>query len=230
MKKVLLVLIMVGCTAALFAEGIGLSAGLGGNFNAEFTSFALTKDAKDAGMEAADMNGHLVGGGIYAFFDATYVEANVGLLFGNANQDKTDNQTDDEKKGMDVTALKLSLFGKYPIDLGGFTLFPMLGIDGQINMGGKFYGEAVPYEVAGMTIMSKEDFNKMFSFFWIKVGVGVDVPLTEKIYLRPEFLYGIRFNTDDEKDQIDSMNTGTKAVDAMVGHGLDIRLALGFRF
>jgi hypothetical protein len=220
MKKLILVLVIFGCGAALFAQGIGLSAGLGGNFTADFMSFALTQDAKDNNMEAADMNSHLVGGGIYAFFDASYVEANVGLLFGNANQDKTDGMSDDEKKGMDVTALKLSLFGKYPIDLGGFTLFPMLGIDGQINLDGKVWGETIPDDF-------KEDFNKMFSYFWIKLGVGADIALSEKLYLRPEFLYGIRFNTDDEKDTLDS---SPKMADAIVGHGLDIRLALGFKF
>jgi hypothetical protein len=224
MKKAMLVLAIFGmCGAALFAQGISLSAGLGGNFTADFTGYAFTQDAKDAGLEAADWNSHLIGGGIYAFFDATYVEANVGLLFGNANADKTDGMSDDQKKGMDVSALKLSLFGKYPIDLGGFTLFPMLGIDGQINLGGKAYGEDIPDDY-------KEDFNKMFSYFWIKLGVGVDVPLSEKLYLRPEFLYGIRFNTDDEKDTIDAANSATKMVDAIIGHGLDIRLALGFRF
>jgi hypothetical protein len=224
MKKTMLVLAIFGmCGAALFAQGIGLSAGLGGNFTAGFNSFALTQDAKDAGLEAADMNSHLVGGGIYVFFDATYVEANVGLLFGNANSDKTDGMTDDQKKGMDVTALKLSLFGKYPIDLGGFTLFPMLGIDGQLSLGGKIQGEEIPDSY-------KDDFNEMFNLFWIKVGVGLDVPLSDKLYLRPEFLYGIRFNTDPEKDTIDSLNSGpVKAVDAIIGHGLDIRLALGFR-
>ena len=227
MKKAMLVLVMFGmCGAALFAQGIGLSAGLGGNFTAGFTTFALTQDAKDitGGPKAEDFNQHLIGGGIYAFFDATYVEANVGLLFGNANQDKQDGFSDDAKKGMDVTALKLSLFGKYPIDLGGFTLFPMLGIDGQISLGGKIQGEDIPDEY-------KDDFNKMFSYFWIKAGVGFDIPLSDKLYLRPEFLYGIRFNTDDEKDMIDYMNSGpTKAIDAIVGHGLDVRLALGFKF
>ncbi|MDR2482338.1 MAG: porin family protein [Treponema sp.] len=223
MKRLLLVLAVFGmCSAALFAQNIKLSAGLGGNFTADFTSFALTKDAKDADLKAKDWNSHLVGGGFYLFFDATYVEANVGLLFGNANSDKTDGMSDDQKKGMDVTAIKLGLFGKYPIDLGSFTLFPMLGIDGQLAVGGKFYGE----EPA-----DKEEFNKMFSWFWIKLGVGADIPLAEKFYLRPEFLYGIRLNTEDEKDTIDYYNSGpTKMVDAIVGHGLDVRVAVGYRF
>ena len=228
MKKLVLVLVMIGCGAALFAQGIGLSAGLGGNFAAQFTTYALTEDAKDIGMKAEDANSHLIGGGIYAFFDATYVEANVGLLFGNANQDKKPDSSSGFRlypdKGMDVTALKLSLFGKYPIDLGGFTLFPMLGIDGQINLSVKSDGEDVPDD-------SKDDYNEMFSYFWIKAGVGVDIPLSDKLYLRPEFLYGIRFNTDQEKDMLDYYNSGPKdMLTGIVGHGLDVRLALGFKF
>ena len=224
MKKLVLVLVMIGCGAALFAQGIGLSAGLGGNFAAQFTTYALTEDAKDIGMKAEDANSHLIGGGIYAFFDATYVEANVGLMFGNANNDKQEGFSDERKKGMDVTALKLSLFGKYPIALGGFTLFPMLGIDGQINLGGKFYGEDVPDDFKDN---NGYEFNELFSYFWIKAGVGVDIPLSDKLYLRPEFLYGIRFNTDQEKDFLDG---DPKMADTIAGHGLDVRLALGFKF
>jgi hypothetical protein len=53
-------------------------------------------------MKAGDLNSHFVGGGVYGFFDATYIEANVGLLLGNANQDKLrDNASDDEKKEID---------------------------------------------------------------------------------------------------------------------------------
>ena len=228
MKKLVLVLVMIGCGAALFAQGIGLSAGLGGNFAAQFMTFAPTQDAKDAGYKAEDDNGHLIGGGIYAFFDATYVEANVGLMFGNANADKEPDSPSSSSsysdKGNDVTALKLSLFGKYPIDLGGFTLFPMVGIDGQINLGGKYYGEDVPDDFKDF---AGYEFNELFSYFWIKAGVGVDIPLSDKLYLRPEFLYGIRFNTDQEKDYLDR---DPKMADTIAGHGLDVRLALGFKF
>lgn len=220
MKKVFLVLAVFGmCSAALFAQNLKLSAGLGGNFTADFTSYALTKDGKDAGYKAEDWNEHLIGGGFYLFFDATYVEANVGLLLGNSNRDKQPDD-DDQKKGYDVTAIKLGLFGKYPIDLGSFTLFPMLGIDGQLCIGGKMGGKDVPSEY-------KDDFNEGYSWFWIKLGVGADIPLAEKFYLRPEFLYGIRFNTDNEKDTKDSAG---KFLDAIVGHGLDVRVAVGYRF
>jgi hypothetical protein len=243
MKKFAVVLLILGCvSAALSAQApFGLSAGVGGNFNANFTSHFKNADntaSTDDAMKAA--NTHMIGGGIYALFDATYVEANAGVLFGNANNDKQDNFDDKRKKGMSVTALKLSLFGKFPIEMqGGLTLFPMAGVDGQINLGGKFYGEEVPYKVANVEIMSKDDFNKMFTYLWFKGGLGIDVPIADKVFIRPEALYGIRLNTEKEAGEGSLKDSTTKIGDtsittkapygAIVGHGLDIRLSVGFK-
>jgi hypothetical protein len=242
MKKFVMILLVSGCvSAALSAQKIGLSAGMGAHFTADFTTFNLTEDGKKTGS-AADYNAHLTGGGFYAFFDATYVEANFGMLFGNANSDKQDGMNDDQRKGMDVTALKVGLFGKYPIPLsGGIVFFPMLGIDGQIALGGKINGYDIN-DTDRFTDKNREDFKKDFSQFWFKTGVGFDIPVAANLYLRPEFLYGIRVNTDNEKKAMESTKVpaGTptnplatkdvKYIDSIVGHGLDIRLAMGYKF
>ncbi|MDR0568642.1 MAG: hypothetical protein LBG87_05500 [Spirochaetaceae bacterium] len=221
-----LFVVLTMCGAALFAQGFSLSAGLGGNFTADFSSYFAKEDAyKDL---VKDMNQHLLGGGFYVYFDATYVEADVGLLFGNQNADKQDNFTDVQKKGFGVTALKLGLFGKFPIHLGAFSLFPMLGVDGQIFLGGKFYGEDIPDG-------SKDAFNDMFNQLWFKLGVGADIPLPVlegKLYIRPELLYGIRLNSKAESDALDSSVGDKKLSDyvSILGHGLDVRLAIGYKF
>lgn len=242
MKKFAMILLVLGCvSAALSAQKIGLSAGMGGYFTADFATYDLTEEGKKLGS-AADYNSHLTGGGFYTFFDATYVEANLGMLFGNANQDKLDKLTDDEKKGFDVTALKVGLFGKYPIPLtGGIVFFPMLGIDGQIVLGGKALGNDIN-DTDKFTDDMRADFRIMFNQFWFKGGVGFDIPVAPNLYLRPEFLYGIRINTENEKEAMESKKIlaptasnplGTKDVkyvNSIVGHGLDIRLAMGYKF
>jgi hypothetical protein len=229
MKKITAVLLVLVCvSAALSAQDFGLSAGGGGLFNANFTSLVLTDDGKN--NKASDKNSYQVGGGFYAFFDATYAEATVGMLFGNFNSDGSNS------KGINTTALTLGVYGKYPIGIAGFSLFPMLGIEGQINVAASYDGKAAEGKYL-------EEFNKQFSFFWFKAGVGADIPIATNLFLRGEALYGIRLNTENErntingvsKDKLDEFGdligtTSYKAYSAIVGHGLDIRLAIGYRF
>jgi hypothetical protein len=221
MKKLLAVLMVLVCGGAALSA-LDLSAGLGGNFNAHFDTYAVSKDGKDAGLKAEDYNAHFVGGGLFAFFDATYVEADVGLLFGNHNNDKTSDMSDEQKKGLDITYLRLALYGKYPISMGNFTLAPMAGIDGLIGLGGKAYGEKVPNDA-----LKLDKFQERVNNFWIRLGASADFNLTEEIYLRPAALYGIRFNTTDEKDTLDLAKDNLSAI---VGHGLEIRVAAGYKF
>jgi hypothetical protein len=230
MKRMAVVLLILVCVSSALSAQM-FSAGFGGTFNANFATYDLTSDAKDFGAKAEDWNGHFVGGGVYGFFDATYIEANVGLLLGNANQDKlSDNASDDKKKGSDVVALTLGLFGKYPIAMGGgVAVFPMLGVGGQIPLGGKTSGK----DINDDEVPSKErdNFKQGFNQFWFKAGLGFDVPISGAMFFRPEFLYGIRLNTEDEKDTLNDSKIGsTKMLNGIVGHGLDVRLALGFKF
>jgi hypothetical protein len=66
--------------------------------------------------------------------------------------------------------------------------------------------------------------------FWIKFGAGADFnfanfnltdsSLMERLYLRPSFLYGINFGSKNDRDSDASS----------FHHGLDIRVAAGYRF
>jgi len=215
MKKIIALLIFVCAGAALFAQDVKVSVGGGANFTANFTSYTLNKEATDAGIKVSDPT--LIGGGVYGFFDATYIEANVGVLFGNYNMKESNS------KGLDVIALKIGLFGKYPFELSGaFSVFPLLGVDVMLPLSITSGGEAPTGE-------AKTTVDKMFTQAWIKLGIGADINATDHIFVRPEFLYGIRFNTDDETKAIGAYNAG-KRFSSIFGHGLDIRVAVGYRF
>jgi hypothetical protein len=70
------------------------------------------------------------GGGINVFFDAKYAEANLSLLFGNT-------KGEDDDKGIDTTDLLIGILIKYPFSLtGSLALFPFVGFDYRINLGG----------------------------------------------------------------------------------------------
>jgi len=225
-KRIAIFTILCMCSASLFA--LDLSAGFGGNFTANFTNW----DTEPKNL-AESINSTLVGGGFYGFFDATFVELNVGLLFGKENLSKTPKEKfDNYDKGITVIALKLGLFGKYPINLDAFTIFPMLGIDGQIGLGGEYYGEdydtTFKFNSGGYnySTSSTPKVSDLFNQFWFKLGVGADIPvaLDGKLYIRPSFLYGIRLNTKFENDYKEYSN-----IKSIVGHGLDIRVAIGYK-
>jgi len=201
-KKIFLALLLVTLAAGgAFAQ---ISAGVGGNFAVSFESYKFS---------GGELTSTTSGGGFYAFLDATYVEADIGLLFGSEKLKYSGGGISLENNGPDVSILTLGLYGKYPIDLGGFTLFPMIGIQMDIGLSAKYNGsEASPSATA-------DYLNR----FWVKLGAGIDFNLSEQMYLRPSFLYGINFGakaSDNTKDTYDA---------SAFYHGLDIRVALGFR-
>ena len=207
-KRIFLALLVLTLAAGgAFAQ---VSAGVGGNFAVSWDSIKFT-----GGGSTAEYLITTSGGGFYAFFDATYLEVDVGMLFGSQKIKLPIYGVSIEGDGPNVSYLTLGLYGKYPIDLGGFTLFPMLGIQFDIGLSAERNGvKAEPQDLADMA-------NR----FWVKFGVGADLNLSEQLYLRPSFLYGVNFGTKVNNDTVkdDANTTGFY-------HGLDIRVALGFRF
>jgi len=207
-KRIVLALTILTLAAGgAFAQ---VSIGLGGNF-------AVSADLVKNSIQEINSTTTTPGGGFYAFFDATYLEVDVGMLFGSTNTvlegpgaPPAPNASYD---GPNVTILTLSLYGKLPISLGSFTLFPMLGIQGDIGLSAKQDDAEVP----------SDQLADYFNRFWIKLGVGADFNLSEQLYLRPSILYGINFGTKKINEQKGSDVT-------TFCQGLDIRVALGFRF
>jgi opacity protein-like surface antigen len=229
--------------------GIKLSAGGGALFSADFTTYTMSGDYKDmwdyyAGLYPDSMPGYkadlynqnTVVAGFYAFFDATYAEANVAMVFGRTLLDNTKDRTAGDNKPINISALRLGLLGKYPIPLNGkFTLFPMLGIDGEIVMSEKHDGKNTKITIS----KSKKDATgtDAHSSFWFKAGVGGDYALTETLYLRGEFLYGIRLNNKAEQWLLGDggkttglNNKDIKQFSSIVGHGLDVKVGVGYKF
>jgi hypothetical protein len=71
---------------------------------------------------------------------------------------------------------------------------------------------------------------EMLSAVWFKRGWGADVALTEKLYLHPELLYGIGTKSKPQRDLKDNANRTVDRIDNIINHGLDVRLAAGYRF
>jgi hypothetical protein len=141
------------------------------------------------------------------------------MLWGDAKFTYSEPGYSEEDKA-DLTSLHIGLLGKYPIDMGNMTVFPALGIDYQIIREIKYMGYSIP---------DAGDFSSL----WIRFGGGVDYDINPQMFIRGTLLYGIKMASKMEKDmekEIKDMVAGFGSVETLTQHGIQIKLAIGYRF
>jgi len=155
--------------------------------------------------------------GAFAFFDASYVEADVYFVYGTLTtvvKGKSDGVSIDETQDAgSVLSLGFSLLGKYPIDIGNFTFFPLLGISYNAVLSWKYEGES--YDKPGD-----------LSQFGLLAGVGGDIKLSGPLFIRLEGLLHLRFASKYMRDTIE----GAEDVKTTLGFGPQIKAAIGYKF
>jgi hypothetical protein len=165
-KGLLVVVLAVVVAGGAFARpAFKMSAGAGGFFT--MNGLVGAGDTKNGYTSP-----FYLGGGGFAFFDATYVELSVGFFGAGFN--------------MSYTGLDMSLMGKYPFIIEDI-FFLQLGIAYQVFTSAKSHG----------TKLDKPgDFNDL----WIKWGFGWDVPFADRLYMRLGVTGGVRLPNKYEKD------------------------------
>ena len=212
MKRISILVLLVLVATGAFAQEISMSAGGGllfdynGNNGIEVMSVY-------AGVRNLSF-------GAYGFFDATYVEASLYFAYGSLS-DNSDSIAIAMMGGKipDGSLLQLGfeLLGKYPFDLGGFTLFPLLGI--SYNLGLSLSGNMSK----GSDAPSAMDLSQ----FGFLLGAGLDYPFSNNLFLRSEILFHIRLATKAMKDNADDIGSGA---DATIGMGPRIKVGVGYKF
>jgi opacity protein-like surface antigen len=135
---------------------------------------------------------------------------------------------------MSRSPLYIGIFAKYPTRvetaryIAGLEInmnaYPILGLDYEFPVFGKL-------EFAGKPEYVFDGGNKdgyttgALSALWVRFGGGLDVDLTQSMYVRAEMLYGVRMSNWFEIDQM-SRNGAEKP---RLGHGLTLRAGVGFR-
>jgi hypothetical protein len=219
-KKTLLVLVLAALAAGMaFAQPeFKLSAGGGGFFDASFSAGKIgDADCKDG----------KIGGGIYAFFDATYAEIDLDLLFSSLDSD-----TSEKGPTTGFTYFGFSVLGKYPFAVGPGTLFPLVGIDYQIFLAGQLYDEDGKKVDDGDFVRSdiEDPLDPAdYDAFSIVVGAGYDFPITDALYIRGEFLWNFKLDSKNEADR------RKDAKDADIDYtrftsGPRLKVGVGFKF
>ena len=211
MKKLVVLALLLLVTVGAFALDKAVGGGIlynnaqtllhesGSKFNYTYESdYTLTRN----------------GFGAFGFFGIGRMwELNLGILYKNPQTAKykyktsngyTESGTESVSDWLDSTAaLQLGIYWKYPIPVSDMLVFfPTIGADMELTLDGD----------------PQEDGLEWWNDFWLRGGVGLDVFLTERLFLRGHFIYGaaIPFGGD------------VKPMELKLGHGLLIKLGLGF--
>ncbi len=207
-----LILMVIIAGSAFTQSAFSLSVGAGGYFTNDFGG-GIENSKSSFKIEMPYM-----GGGCFAFFDATFAELSVGMLAANGTIDNGAASSE-----LSVYGLDIGLFGKIPVRLGErFTLFPLLGANYRIVLDA-INDSGAQFRNADGNKKAPADLNA----FWFKAGAGLDLSFNEALYLRGEALYGFRLANKYETDAADNQGSGAASI---LGHGLTVTFALGYRF
>jgi len=166
------------------------------------------------------------GGGVGMFFDASYIEAGVGLTFAGGsptvkvrgNTGRGDTSYTVNSKNYSITFLDIGVLLKAPIKLGEKAKFyPAIGFDYLACIAGK------PEYDFGGNVGESGDYSQS----WLKGGVGYDQDLSDNLFFRLQALYGIGFKSKGA----DKVADGFLNRDGSPGesHGLTVKLGIGVK-
>jgi uncharacterized repeat protein (TIGR02543 family) len=165
-------------------------------------------------------------GGAYIFLDAVYAEAFIGFLAGGGKWQSGDATYQNDLPDMPRASVNIGAFAKYPIAAGTVKMFPLLGLEYEASVSGKLVyasGKEETFDGAD----GRPDAG-VLSALWFRFGCGADFDLSQNLYLRAEFLYGLRTANAYEKSRAEEeagFGGNTRA-----GHGFTLKAGAGVRF
>jgi hypothetical protein len=206
MKRIVLCAL---CMAVLASGAYALDKTFGGGIlynNA--TTNGSTSNTYDGDPDDWTMTRNGFGG--FVFFGVSpFVEFNLGYMYKNPSEitEKYHGQTY-TVTGSDIYlegtgALQFGIYLKYPIPIGSaFVFFPTGGVDFEFSM-------------------SSEEYNgwEWWHDLWLRAGIGLDVFFSDSLFLRSHFIYGAAVPVGGSED-----------LGLQFGHGLLIKIGLGFMF
>ena len=213
--------LMVGmllCVVAGGAFAVNLSAG--GGLAVSTTSWNSSRSLAGTTVTVRDAFTPL---SAKAFFDATYAQVSLGLIVATSVT-QTGNTTTTSHHSETLSYLSLAGLLKYPLDLGSVVVFPLFGIEYDLNLS---HGSPDYFEGSGglLAAPTAADYNQL----WLKAGVGADVLLGRKLFIRPEVLVGVKPLNPDEANVVAAyQSVGYKNV-SLTFLTIDFALLVGYR-
>ncbi|MCL1992436.1 MAG: hypothetical protein FWG66_05775 [Spirochaetes bacterium] len=243
-----------------FGIGSSLISDFGGGVSGSVNSVAAAPDVipnDNAFRLGHELYSHTryVGRATSVFFDAHFVQFTLSYFTSSATHSTRSSPgenatatTNFAGSGGSPNGLEFGLFGKFPIELSpAITVFPLGGVVYRLVLGG---APALPPHTPAAANISTNPIH--LSAPWFRLGGGMDLNITEGMFLRTTLTYGIRLRNRFENDILDSDpfqhgNSGTTPGtgtppdtdfdhrwtanydSARLGHGVDVTVGLGFR-
>ena len=213
-KSIMILVLLVFAASGVFAQAFRVSVGGGGLFDWSFKNGLEEKIGLNKYYYTGNTNMSFGG---FLFLDATYAELNASFRYGlitnvvdNAGNVKT-------TKAGNMMQAGVSVLGKYPLDFGAITFFPLIGAGYNAVLiynydEGKKYNDSV---VDTMLDLGQICFMG---------GAGFDFGLTRSLFLRFEALYQLRFASKIAND------TATSVRYATLGMGPLVQVGAGYKF
>jgi len=219
-------ILIILSVSILYAADFKVGIGIGGDIGFVSTAFDTNvpepvKSEIENSLKDIEMNRS----GFWFFLDLTYFEINLGGKFYNITM---------KQQGADLRETQnyfnIGLVGKYPFELNDrFSIFPFLGFDFQILTKFKDTMGGISMEVTRDELSDYDIDKTYFDRTVFNFGVGLDINLTQNIFLRGILNYGINFNTKQQKDIIDIIEDAGYNI-SVLNHGPSLKLALGYKF
>jgi len=216
MKKAAILLILAAMiTGGAFGQ-MSFGAGFIFDYSANNGSKSEILDVKK-GMINTSFGG-------FAFFDISYIEINASITYGRLKpyvKGPDYSYYIAQMKGLKMTQLGLSVYGKYPLSLGKISLYPMIGAEFNIALTVKDENgnELEKYQNSGTRKPFKE-----YSQWGFLGGVGLDIPFTSKIFLRTEALFLLRIPSKDTRNNLENSFTATYGIGPRIKVGIGYKL------
>jgi hypothetical protein len=228
MKKIVIFLVL----AALITGGAFAQMSVGGGV---FLDMSFGNGTKNDTLKMKSGSNNTSFGG-FIFFDANYVEVDVGFAYGSLKGTYTiDGKTPagyQDDGGGNALQLDFSVLGKYPINLGSLTVFPLVGINYNVVLsikgkGSDKFESKIPYLDNNYRLQETSAMAE-FSQFGLLAGVGLDVPFSNNLFFRAEALLNMRFASKSARESITPGSD--KDTKTTLGFGPRIKIGIGFRF
>jgi len=167
--------------------------------------------------------------GLYAFFDAKYVELNITYyraLSGKYEQSNFGALLDliTEYGALDISYLDLALMGKIPITTGPTgSIFLFGGFAYKFSLTSDYRYKYNSGDVP------KEFWDQM----WLKFGGSYDIPFNRRLFARTAFSVGFPIITKEWVDRrkiFETLMAGSRGLDiSYFGIGAELSAAIGYR-
>lgn len=260
MMKPLILLVAAVCIAAPLSAtpDFRLSVGGGGIFNTHWYDATLrpefrnyhgqdmrpphevmgpTEQTQSAMRQGLfDTRDLTLGGGVFAFLDATFATLGVGLVFNNVRQtvdipDLSDTISPSlagpETHNFRFTQLNLSLLLRYPFQPAErWSVFPMVGVDWQVALGD--YDDRLRANFQDIANMGYDmpTLGEFWNSLWIRAGVGADFTIRDNLFLRTEMLYGFKLPSRYDSRMAGYWEPNLRGM----SNGVHVRIGLGYTF